>query len=127
MNKPLKKILCIDDEEDILQIAQMSLETVGGYEVTAENNARDGINFALQDKPDLILIDVMMPEMDGPSALKIIKDQDEISDIPVIFMTARVQPDEVSEYLNLGACGVVAKPFDPMSLPAEIEKIWRTA
>ena len=121
----LKSIICIDDEQDILEITKLSLETVGGYNVTACNDGHAGIEKALEISPDLFLIDVMMPGIDGPATLEKIKQNDAIKNTPVIFMTARVQPAEVEEYINLGAAGVVSKPFDPMQLAGEVLKIWK--
>jgi len=75
--------------------------------------------------PDLILLDVMMPGMDGPTTLKSLRGHDEFAAIPVLFMTAKVQSDEVEEYLALGAVGVIHKPFDPMALSDEIRALWQ--
>lgn len=120
----LQKIMCIDDEEDILDVLKLALETVGGFEVHICPVSKNAVAEAEAFKPDLILLDVMMPEMDGPATLKHLQAHPEISKIPVIFMTARVQQSEVNEYLALGVAGVIAKPFDPMSLPGQITKLW---
>lgn len=125
MNKPLKRIICIDDEDDILQVASMCLETIGGYEVTVCHNGEQGVKKALEIIPDLIMIDVMMPGLDGPATLEKIRMHDMLDGIPIVFMTARVQPGEVEEYLQLGAASVVAKPFDPMTLAKEVQAIWK--
>jgi len=120
----LKKILCIDDEEDITEVAGMALETLGNLEVLKSNSGSSGIEKATNLQPDLILLDVMMPEMDGPATLGKILSNPDIKHIPVIFMTARVQPKEIQEYIDMGAIGVIEKPFDPMSLYQTIKNIW---
>lgn len=124
MSKTLQRIICIDDEDDILQVACMCLETVGGYEVTPCHSGEEGIKKALEIVPDLIMIDVMMPGLDGPATLEKMRMHDTLDRIPIIFMTARVQPAEVEEYLQNGATSVVAKPFDPMTLAKEVQAIW---
>ena len=124
MPDSLRHILCIDDEPDILEIARLCLETVGDYQVTTCVGGRDGIAQAIQSPPDLILIDVMMPDMDGPTTFRKIKDIATLEKIPVIFMTARVQKSEIDGYLKIGAAAVIAKPFDPMKLSQDIRAIW---
>lgn len=121
---PLSHILCVDDEEDILHVAQMALEVVGGLRVSTCSNGIDAVRDAAVLRPDCILLDAMMPEMDGPATLQQLRQQPETRNIPIIFMTARVQPKEVQEYLALGAIGVIPKPFDPMLVTDEIKRIW---
>lgn len=120
----LRHIFCIDDEEDILEIAKLCLEMVAGFQVTCCNNAAHAIEKIRQAKPDLILLDMMMPGMDGATALGVLRNDPELSHIPVIFMTARVQQSEISEYIDKGAAGVLPKPFDPMKLSEQITTIW---
>ncbi len=117
------KVLMIDDEEDIRRVGKLSLEAVGHFETTIAASAREGIDLAMADRPDFILIDRMMPGMDGVAALAELKSSPDLKDIPVIFMTASAQPSEVASYLEKGATGVITKPFDPMTLPTEIRKI----
>jgi len=121
MTATLTRILCIDDETDILEIAAMALESVGGYTVKTCSRGMDGVEQADSFKPDLILLDVMMPGLDGPSTLRLLKANKALENIPVIFMTAKVQPSEIARYLELGAAGVIAKPFDPMALAGEVK------
>ena len=123
----LQHVLCIDDEPDILEVAQMALEMVGGLRVTCLSHSRAAVAVAQSALPDVILIDVMMPEQDGPSTLAALKAEPAVAHIPVIFMTARVQPAEQAQYLALGAAGVVPKPFDPMTLAAQITQLWEAA
>lgn len=120
----LKRIVYVDDEEDILQVATLCLETVGGFEVMSCENGFIGYDKVLQEKPDLILLDVMMPGMDGPETLMKIKSNQDVAAIPVIFMTARVQPEDIKKYMDLGAVGVIEKPFDPMKLAERVSEIW---
>ncbi len=124
MTRHLEHIVCIDDQSDILEISQMALEYVGGYRVTCLNSGAQALSEAAGLKPDAILIDVMMPGMDGPTTLKGLRTQAELDAVPVIFMTARVQRSEVEAYLALGANGVIHKPFDPMQLPTQVKGIW---
>lgn len=117
------KVLLIDDEEDIRKVGRLSLEAVGHFETTVAASAREGIDLAKADRPDCILMDMMMPGMDGVTALAELKSTPELQDIPVLFMTAKVQPSELAFYRDSGAIGVIAKPFDPMTLPSEIHQI----
>lgn len=117
------KILLIDDEDDIRTIAEMSLGTVGGFEVVLAENGRRGVALALSEKPDAILLDVMMPGMDGPTTLATIRSNSQAGGIPIIFMTAKIQSKEREAYLALGAAGVIPKPFDPMTLATDIKAI----
>jgi two-component system, OmpR family, response regulator len=118
-----RKVLMIDDEEDIRVIGKLSLQAVGGWTVVLASSGPEGLRAAETERPDLILLDVMMPEMDGPTTFRSLQENPSTASIPVIFMTARVQKQEVQSYLDLGAAGVVAKPFDPMTLPAEVREI----
>ena len=121
MSRPLH-ILCIDDEEDILEVVQLCLSFDGGFSTSTCKGGTEALDFLEQVRPDLILLDVMMPRMDGPATLAAIRTIEEARDLPVIFMTARVQGSEVEHYLKLGAIGVVPKPFDPVTLASEIRK-----
>jgi two-component system, OmpR family, response regulator len=126
MSKVLERILYVEDDPDIQTIAMMVLETISGYQVLACSSGKDAIAVALEFNPDLILLDVMMPGMDGPETLGELRKLSGLEHTPSVFMTAKVQPQEVAGYLALGAVGVIAKPFDPMTLAEELEKIWRT-
>jgi len=124
MTALLEHVLCIDDDSDILEIAQMALEDVGALRVTCMSDGDAAVAAAPALRPDFILIDVMMPGMDGPTVLKGLRAKTELARVPVAFMTARIQDAEVRDYLDLGADGVISKPFDPMTLPSEIRVIW---
>lgn len=120
----LKHILYIDDEEDIRTVAQMALEVVGGMDVSVRSNGVDGLAAARDNPPQLILLDVMMPDMDGPETLARLRDDPALSGIPVAFMTAKIRPEEVAALMNLGAIGVIGKPFDPMTLADQVRGLW---
>lgn len=120
--KPLRHILCIDDEDDILEVVQLCLELDGGFIIDACRSGAEALDFLKTGRPDLVLLDVMMPRMDGPATFAAIRAEGH--DIPVIFMTARVRGAEVSQYLAMGAIGVVPKPFDPVTLAGEIKRLW---
>lgn len=117
------KVLLVDDQEDIRKIGRLSLEAVGKHQVLVAANAAEAIYLAWSERPDLILMDMMMPGMDGLAALAELRRTPELRSIPVLFMTAKVQRSEVEHYLGAGAAGVICKPFDPMTLPSEIAKI----
>ena len=120
----LQRILYVEDDPDIQQIAVMVLETISGFTLKACSSGAEALQCAIDFKPDLILLDVMMPGMDGPETLRELRKFPELEHTPTVFMTAKVQPQEVQEYLAMGALGVIAKPFDPMSLADELRNIW---
>lgn len=122
--KPLKRILMVEDEPDIQAVARIALEMVGGFEVQTCISGPEAIKIAPQFKPDLILLDMMMPGMDGITTLKHLRELPELTKTPVMFMTAKVQKHEVEGYLELGAIAVIAKPFNPMSLAGDIKDLW---
>ena len=124
MPKPLARILYVEDEPDIRAVAQMALEAVGGFAVTACASGSEALAAAPTAGADLLLLDVMMPGMDGPSTLKALRALPATATTPVIFMTAKVQAAEVAQYRELGAIDVIHKPFDPMELSAQIGRIW---
>lgn len=120
----LKKVIYVEDEADIREIAQLALELVGGYEVQIYASGQEAITKAVAFKPELIILDVMMPSMDGPTVLHKLREIPDFISTPVIFMTAKVQPSEVAALIALGALAVIAKPFDPMTLAHQISTIW---
>jgi two-component system OmpR family response regulator len=122
----LRKVLVVDDEADIRLIAEISLSSLGGWHVLQAASGPEALELAAREKPDLILLDVMMPGMDGPATLERLRAREEGGGTPVIFMTARVQKTEVDRLMRLGVCGHIAKPFDPMTLPDEIHRILAT-
>lgn len=117
------KVLLVDDEPDIRRIGELSLQAAAGWETVLAESGAQAIELASSERPDLILLDMMMPGMDGLTTLEKLRDNPELADTPVIFMTAKVQQNEIQRYLDAGAVGVVHKPFDPMALPDEIRRI----
>lgn len=115
-----KRILVVDDEDDIREVAKVSLEMVGGWEVVTAGSAAEALEKAASVQPDAILLDVMMPEMDGPTLFGHLQADDVTRAIPVVLLTARVQAADRRRFASLGVKGVIAKPFDPMTLPSEI-------
>jgi two-component system OmpR family response regulator len=120
----LTRVLYVEDEPDIQAVARVALQTVGGLTVKICSSGEEALREVLAFQPDMILLDVMMPGMDGPSTLAALRTQPELCNIPVAFMTAKVQPAEVAHFKSLGALAVVPKPFDPMTLADQIRSIW---
>lgn len=120
----LQKILYVEDEEDIRTVTQMALEALGGFTLQVCVSGSQALACAAEFLPDLLLIDVMMPEMDGPTTFKALRATPQFSDLPTIFMTAKVQAHEIEGYKNLGAIGVIRKPFDPMTLAQQVRDLW---
>ncbi len=120
----LTRILLVEDDPDIQIVANLALQSVGGYTVQICSSGREALDVGSSFDPDLILLDVMMPEMDGPKTLKAIRAMPQLATTPVIFLTAKVQTHEVSYYQQLGALDVIAKPFGPMTLASEVSQIW---
>jgi len=120
----LDRIMLVEDEEDIRAVAELALEAVGGFTLTTCPSGQNALETLAVFRPQLIVLDVMMPGMDGPTTLKAIREHPEFVNTPAIFMTAKVQPDEVNGYLSQGAVAVIPKPFDPMVLSDRIRDIW---
>ncbi len=127
MTKELKKILYVEDETDIMAIAKIALEDLGGFTVKYCNSGKEALEVAQSFEPDLFLLDVMMPVMDGPALLKELRKIDTLKKVPTIFMTAKVQGSEIEQYKKMGAIEVIAKPFDPMTLSDLIKTSWRSS
>ncbi len=123
-DKPLKKILYVEDDPDIQEIARLALVDVGGFEVRICSFGREALDAAPEFKPDLVILDVMMPDMDGISTFKALRLLEGFAATPVIFLTAKVQPKETRQYFKLGVMDVIFKPFDPLTLADSIKKIW---
>ncbi len=122
--QPLTRVLLIEDEPDIQLIVRYSLESIAGLIIEVASSGREALQKAPGFAPDLILLDVMMPDMDGPTTLEHLRALPEIADAPVVFLTAKVQPHEVRRYRQLGALEVIAKPFDPLALARRVQEIW---
>src|ERR1700722_9369065 len=124
MHRALSHVAYIDDDIDILSIAEIALGKIGNLHTALIHGPNLAIEQLVRVTPDLILLDVMMPGIDGPTLLQEILRHPLLAKTPVIFMTARVQPKEINHYLALGAIGVIPKPFDPMSLAGDIREMW---
>lgn len=117
------KILVVDDEADVRRIATLSLTHVGGFAVIEATGGREAIEKAVDEEPDAILLDVMMPGMDGVETLSALRRDDRTKAIPIVFVTARAMANEVSRLKDQGAAGVLTKPFNAMTLPAELLEV----
>ena len=122
----LRRILFVEDDPDIQTVARMALEALGGFTVLACNSGAEALAKVDGFIPDLVLLDVMMPGMDGPTTLVALRKHPTCHEVPVIFMTAKVQAQELAFYRELGAEEVIAKPFDPMVLAERVRTIWST-
>ena len=122
--RTLKRILLVEDDPDIQTITSMALGSFGGYTVRVCGSALEAIASAAEFLPDLILLDVMMPGMDGMDTLRALRGIPETASTPVIFLTARVQPADVAKYKALDSLAVIRKPFEPTALVETIQDIW---
>ena len=122
----IRKVLLAEDEEDIQKVAKMSLQFQARWEVVLAGNGEECLNKVSVEQPDLILLDAMMPRMDGYETCRRLKADPATRDIPVIFLTAKAQEAEIRKGLELGAIGYLVKPFDPMRLAAQIRQILDT-
>ena len=123
----IEKVLIVDDEDHIRRIAELSVKNVGKWQPVTASSGPEALELAAAEQPQVVLLDVMMPGMDGPTTHAHLQQESATAHIPVIFLTAKVQSHEVERYLGLGAAGVIAKPFDPITLPDEIRKILEQA
>jgi CheY-like chemotaxis protein len=124
-NGKLESILYVEDDLDIQTVTRMALEAIGGFSVTVCSGGREALATVEGGfVPDLILLDVMMPEMDGPTTLESLRRLPQTAATPVVFMTAKVQGSETAHYKSLGAIGVIPKPFDPMQLAQQVNALW---
>jgi CheY-like chemotaxis protein len=117
------KVLIIDDEEDIRRIGRLALARVGGMEVSEAADGAEGLRRAAQDRPDVVLLDLMMPGMDGAATLQNLRADPATSAIPVVFLTAKAQAAEIAKLKGMGALGVLTKPFDPMTLAERLKAL----
>lgn len=125
MNKtPLNKVMLVEDDPDIRDIAEMALGTVGGFEVMACASGGEALRRVDAFAPQLAVIDVMMPTMDGPTLFASLRARPATAKMPIVFMTAKVQPEEIERWRALGAADVIAKPFDPLALANRLRTVW---
>lgn len=120
----LRRITLVDDEPDIREIIRISLEHIGGFRVNICDSGYSALESAASFRPDIVLLDMMMPGMDGIETYGKLREIDEVRHKPIVFVTAKVQYHEVEQYRDLGASDVIAKPFDPIALPNHIYAIW---
>ena len=118
-----RTILVVDDEPDIRELARVSLEMVGGYQVVVAATGRAAVELIDSSAPDAVVLDVQMPGMDGPATLAALRGTTAGARVPVVFLTASVQETQVAELRRLGAVGVLPKPFDPMTLPDQLRAV----
>ena len=121
----IEKVMIVDDDDDVRAISELAARKIGNWAVVSVASGAEAVALAPMERPDVILLDVMMPPPDGPATLAMLRDDRATATIPVIFMTAMTQPHEIEGYLALGACGVICKPFDATALPDEIRRILR--
>lgn len=121
----LERILYVEDEAMLQLITRKTLEKIGGFTVEVCGLGGKAVAMARAFRPDIILLDVMMPDIDGPTVLEHLRQDPETLAIPVIFVTAKVQPEEIERFLALGAVGVIAKPFDPLTLSEDVRNHWQ--
>ena len=118
-----RRVLVVDDDELLREVARAALEIVGGWEVTTAVSGTQAQDKAKTERPDVILLDVMMPGVDGPSTVTALRAEPMTRHIPVIFLTAKMPPEDEAEWQALGLAGVIRKPFDPMTLSADMARL----
>ena len=124
-DRPLIRICYVEDDEDIQRIVRMSLERVGKMTVEVVTDPLKAIGVMNAFKPDLVMLDWMMPGMDGPTLFKKMKEDPQMSLLPVVFITAKAQSRDMAELMALGAAGTISKPFSPKDLPDQLRAIWK--
>ena len=123
----LKRILYVDDEPSVSQVAILVLQNIGGFDVLACTSGQEALDVVEGFQPELLLLDVMMPEMDGPATLEKLRALPVTANVPVVFMTGRSRPEDIASLKALGAVDVITKPFDPASLPDQVRLAWQEA
>ena len=124
--KPLERVCYVEDDEDIQRIVRMSLERVGKMTVEIVGDPMVAVDAIVGFKPDLVMLDWMMPGMDGPTLFRKLKEDPRTKDLPVVFITAKATPAEMEELRALGALGAISKPFAPKDLPDQLRALWNT-
>ncbi|TMH69781.1 MAG: response regulator [Betaproteobacteria bacterium] len=123
-DRPLNRICYVEDDEDIQRIVRMSLERIGKMTVEVVTDPMVALGAITSFKPDLVMLDWMMPGMDGPTLFRRMKQQPETSALPVVFITAKATQRDMDELIALGAAGAISKPFSPKDLPEQLRAIW---
>lgn len=124
-NQPLNKICYVEDDADIQRIVRMSLERIGKMTIEIVGDPTRAIEAIIAFKPDLVMLDWMMPVMDGPAVLRKMREHAETKDLPVVFITAKASKRELDELRAMGAAGTISKPFSPRDLPDQLRSIWK--
>ncbi len=124
-DRPLNRVCYVEDDEDIQRIVRMSLERIGKMTVEVVGDPLVAIDAMTRFAPDLVMLDWMMPGLDGPTLFRKMKEQPETSAYPVVFITAKASPKELEELMRLGAAGAISKPFSPKDLPDQLREIWK--
>jgi two-component system, OmpR family, response regulator len=127
VNGELGRVMLVEDDRDIRTVTEASLALVGGFTVCACESGEQALAAAEAFRPQLILLDVMMPGMDGPAVLAALRARADTAEVPVVFLTAKARTEEVRKLERLDALGIIAKPFDPMSLPRQVLELWEKA
>ena len=123
--RPLGRICYVEDDEDIQRIVRLSLERVGKMVVEVVGDPTAAIDRMIAFKPDLVMLDWMMPGMDGPALYRKMLATPEVKALPVVFITAKASPKELEELTHMGAAGTISKPFSPRDLPDQLREIWK--
>ena len=118
----MRRVLIIDDEDDIREVAALSLEATAGWDILTASSGAEGISIAAAKQPDAILMDVMMPGVDGPTTFKAMQENPALANIPVLLLTAKVQGVDQRRFAGLGLAGILFKPFDPLTLAEQISE-----
>jgi len=121
---PLRRVLCVDDDEDILSVVSLALRSLGGLEVTVATGGAPALAILAREPIDLVLLDVMMPGMDGMETMRLMRENPATAGVPVVLMTARVQLYDSARRAFPGVHAVISKPFDPVALPGRLAAIW---
>ena len=124
MAPTLERILCVEDEPTIHPVIRLALKRVGNFDVRIYDNGEQALTEAPAFRPDLLVLDVVMPDMDGPAVLEKARQMPELANVPVIFLTGKSKPADVERLRALGAVGVIGKPFEVRGLAAQIQHIW---
>ena len=121
----LQRVLLADDEPDILEISRIALETVGGFEVLVCSSGEKLLERLSEFQPDLVVVDVLMPDMTGPEVFEEIRRRPEFDEVPVIYLTGVIQEEELEDLRKTGVADIILKPFDPMTLADRINSVWK--
>ena len=123
-SQPLTRVLCVEDDDDIRRILRLSLEKVGGMTVELVADPAEAMEAIIAFRPELVMLDWMRPEIDGPALLRKMRENPATRGLPIVFVTAKASQRELAELKALGAAGTISKPFAPKDLPDQLRSIW---